>query len=587
MAFLVLDGAVVQDVEQLVTLRRVADLGHKDLDLVGLHLVGEDLAERLRIGVRERPRGDVLPRVRVPLQVGVPHARDLEHLELVVLADARERDVVVDLADLEQRARRVLRHDHDAVRGFERDEAPAAGDAFPRVVGAVLHDLLRRHVEGHRHSPAPSSGPPSSAVARRATSSSGRERYPSASITATVGKMRRTRSGPPVAVSSSAAANSDRTARSIVSSARHPLAPRRLDPVLGVHAAGTVDLEVGFLVLPAGGVVAEHAAAPAALVEAGEEWHDDETLHCGGKVGADHLGELVGLALERQRLALDLLVVLELGLEQADHVDAGTGDAGDGDAREVVGGKYLLDPPVGDRVAAGGTPVAGQHDAVGEPDCDDRRAVRDVSRSVLRARRRRRPRVGGAVRRRSSANEGPGSKPGPNRGSGRSFIDERAYTGEISANAAEQSPEPQSSSQPPHRALVVDALEHVGRRQVRRSRADGNGRDRLSRPLPSALTSAEGLPRHDQSLRRPPPQRESPLASNPLRSRALRAMLAIRRHVTGSTLEQVGIVAEQTKRVVAAHAQETADLARPMVVIDVQRDPRSRLAFTECAHTIL
>jgi len=39
---------------------------------------------------------------------------------------------------------------------------------------------------------------------------------------------------------------------------------------------------------------------------------------------------------------------------------------------------------------------------------------------------------GGDVRRSSSVNDGPGSDPGPNMGSGRSFIDERAYTGELS-----------------------------------------------------------------------------------------------------------------------------------------------------------
>ena len=39
------------------------------------------------------------------------------------------------------------------------------------------------------------------------------------------------------------------------------------------------------------------------------------------EVAADHQGEPVGLALEGERGALDLLVVLELDLEQADHLD--------------------------------------------------------------------------------------------------------------------------------------------------------------------------------------------------------------------------------------------------------------------------
>jgi hypothetical protein len=268
-----------------------------------------------------------------------------------------------------------------------------------------------------------------------------------------------------------------------------------------VHAAGTVDLEVRFLVLPAGGVEAEHAAATAALVEPGEEWHDDQPLHRRGQVGADHLGELVGLALERQRLALDLLVVLELGLEQAHHVDSGSGDTGDGHPRKVVGWEHLLEPPVGDGVAAGGTPVAGEHDAVGEPDGDDRRTVRDVDRSVLCPCSLRLPRVGRCGPPQELGERRSGVEAGPEQGK-RALVHRRAsLQGKISANAAEQSPDPQSSSQPPHCALVVDALEHVGRRQARRSRADGDGRDRLSRPLPLALTSAEGLPPHAQSLR--------------------------------------------------------------------------------------
>src|SRR5262249_9405353 len=140
----------------------------------------------------------------------------------VVLPEVGERDVVVDLADLEQGARRVSGPDDDAVDSLERDEAPAARDALARIVGAVLHDLLGRDVEGHRHWPAPSSRPPSSAVARGSTSSSVMSRNPSASTTATVGKMRRTRSGPPVAGSSSAAANSERSAGSMGSAAGQP-----------------------------------------------------------------------------------------------------------------------------------------------------------------------------------------------------------------------------------------------------------------------------------------------------------------------------------------------------------------------------
>ena len=257
---------------------------------------------------------------------------DLQHLELVVLADAGERDAVVDLADLVQRARRVLGDDDDPVGRLQRHQAAAPGDALAGVVGPVLHHLLGRDVERHAHRPAPSSRPPSWASARRSMSSSGSIRNPATSITAIVGKMRRTRSGPPVAASSSAAANSDRSARSTASSRLEALAPERLDPVLGVDAAGAGGLEVALLVAAAGDVVAEHPAPRPALVVAGEQRHDHEALHRRGQVGPHELGELVGLALERERLALDLLVVLELGLEQLHHLRRRTGGARERDA---------------------------------------------------------------------------------------------------------------------------------------------------------------------------------------------------------------------------------------------------------------
>ena len=44
--------------------------------------------------------------------------------------------------------------------------------------------------------------------------------------------------------------------------------------------------------------------------------------------------------------ALDLLVVLELQLEQPDHLDGRAGGAGDGDPRVAVGREHLLDRAV-------------------------------------------------------------------------------------------------------------------------------------------------------------------------------------------------------------------------------------------------
>ena len=80
-------------------------------------------------------------------------------------------------------------------------------------------------------------------------------------------------------------------------------------------------MEVALLVPAAGDVVGEDATLAAAQVVPREEGHDDQALHGARQVLAHHLGQLVRLALEAQRHALDLLVVLELELEEANHVE--------------------------------------------------------------------------------------------------------------------------------------------------------------------------------------------------------------------------------------------------------------------------
>ena len=92
----------------------VADLGHDDLDLVGLGLLGEDRAEGLGVGVGQAPGRDVGAVVGVAAQVGVADAGDAQVLELVVLADGGEGDAVVDLGDLVQGPRGVLGDERDA-----------------------------------------------------------------------------------------------------------------------------------------------------------------------------------------------------------------------------------------------------------------------------------------------------------------------------------------------------------------------------------------------------------------------------------------------------------------------------------------
>src|SRR3712207_7627090 len=72
------------------------------------------------------------------------------------------------------------------------------------------------------------------------------------------------------------------------------------------------------------------------------------TLFRSPEVAAQQCGQPVRLAVHRQRAALDLLVVLELGLEQPDQLDREPGAAGDPDARseehtsELQSRQYLV-----------------------------------------------------------------------------------------------------------------------------------------------------------------------------------------------------------------------------------------------------
>ena len=127
-----------------------------------------------------------------------------------------------------------------------------------------------------------------------------------------------------------------------------------------------------------GDVVGEQPTDPPAQVVAGEDRHDDEALHRRAEVAAQQHRELVRLAVEAEELALDLLVVLELELEELDHLHRRTGRAGDGDAAVAVGLGDLLHGPVRDEVARGRPPVARHHDAALEAGGDACGGVGDV-----------------------------------------------------------------------------------------------------------------------------------------------------------------------------------------------------------------
>src|SRR5580704_7726078 len=148
---LVGDRPLVGDVVQLIGPGGVAQLGDQDLDLEGLHLVGEHVPEILGVEVGQPPGVHVLAAVGVPLGVGVAHAGHPQLVVLVVLADTAEGDAVVNLADLVQRARRILGHDHYAHVVGGGHQRPAPGNALLGVFRPVLHDLFGRHVVRHAH----------------------------------------------------------------------------------------------------------------------------------------------------------------------------------------------------------------------------------------------------------------------------------------------------------------------------------------------------------------------------------------------------------------------------------------------------
>ena len=125
--------------------------------------------------------------------------------------------------------------------------------------------------------------------------------------------------------------------RSTASSRLRSVAMAELDDRASVEAARARGHVVLLLVASAGDVKGKQSALVIATsVEASEDRHNSHALHGSREVVPQHLRQLVGLTLERQRVALDLLVVLELELEQLDHLDGWPGGAGDSDSRPPI-----------------------------------------------------------------------------------------------------------------------------------------------------------------------------------------------------------------------------------------------------------
>jgi len=165
--------------------------------------------------------------------------------------------------------------------------------------------------------------------------------------------------------------------------------PPLLQRVLRRLRARTRRLVVLFLPAAARRVVVEEPSLVPRLVESTEERDDDEALHGQREVRADHLGEPVRLPLERQPIAGELLVVLELELEEADRLHGLPGRSRDRDRGEVVRREDLPHLGVGDGVPGGGAAIARHHDPVREPKAQDGRPLRHLQGADLRRRRQR------------------------------------------------------------------------------------------------------------------------------------------------------------------------------------------------------
>ena len=114
-------------------------------------------------------------------------------------------------------------------------------------------------------------------------------------------------------------------------------------------------------VATAGDIVFEDAALTLLQIVPRKDRHHHQPLHRQGQVRPHHLGQAVGLPLQAQVHPLDLLVMGQLRLEQADHFDAGARRTGDGHRRVLVRGVDFLDPPRGHLIPLGGLAIPGDH----------------------------------------------------------------------------------------------------------------------------------------------------------------------------------------------------------------------------------
>ena len=137
-----------------------------------------------------------------------------------------------------------------------------------------------------------------------------------------------------------------------------------LDHRAGMQAARTGGDVVPLLVAAAGGVVVPQPTGLATQVVASEDRYHDHALHRRGRLPRTIVDSWFALPSRLSDVAFDLLVVLELELEQPDHLHRRACGAGDGHAAVPVGLDDLLHRAMRDQVARRRPPVARHHDAV-------------------------------------------------------------------------------------------------------------------------------------------------------------------------------------------------------------------------------
>ncbi|KDQ05190.1 hypothetical protein EN35_09260 [Rhodococcus qingshengii] len=107
-----------------------------------------------------------------------------------------------------------------------------------------------------------------------------------------------------------------------------------------------------------------------------EQWHNRQTLHRCSEISSNHRRKSIGLAVEREWDAFDLLVMFELDREEPDQFDCDPGRTGNTRSRVVVRDVHLLHVTAGDEIAHRRSAITREQNTTRIADRDDGGAVR-------------------------------------------------------------------------------------------------------------------------------------------------------------------------------------------------------------------